>query len=241
MGKLDEAIAALESAIEATDASQQALIHFMLAAAYDRARRPALALDHANLGAQSDQNLSTLENPIMPLIGAGEKEYLMGLAWAAHEPPHPERALAYFRGFVKAAPDSPWRKRADEHIKQLKSADFPDAIGHTGTAPVDEKVALPAIRKAMPAMRACLAKFPSAVVGVEITKSGPRTPPTDRFRPRFNAPPEGVAVRPQIGDVSIGQIDQIERCIDPIAAHIPVPAIKDRDAFYRITFDVVAP
>src|SRR5262249_21147611 len=41
MGKLDEAIAALKSALEATDPAQQSMIHFLLAAAYDRERRPA--------------------------------------------------------------------------------------------------------------------------------------------------------------------------------------------------------
>ena len=68
MGKLDEAIAALSSALEATDSNAQAMIHFLLAEAYDRARRPGDALAEAAEGLKQDHPLTVLHNPVIPLL-----------------------------------------------------------------------------------------------------------------------------------------------------------------------------
>jgi tetratricopeptide (TPR) repeat protein len=219
MGKLDEAIAALKSAIASTNPSGQALMHFMLAAAYDRARRPADALIEVSEGIKADQELSTLLNPWVPPLGAGEFDYMLGLARSA-DPPRPEYALAYFRRFVKAAPDSPWRKRAEEHIRDIRAIELPDMIKRAGTAPLDIDVARTITRRAMPQMRACLARFPTAVVEVNISRAGPRTPPTDKVRPRFFTPPDGVTVRRAIGDLTDSELDAVDRCLQPLAARL---------------------
>ena len=183
MGKLDEAIAALGSALEATDGSAQAMIHFLLAEAYDRARRPGDALAEAAEGVKLDRQLAMLHNPVIPLLGTGEAYYMLGLAHSA-DPARPEYALAYFRRFVKEAPDSPWRKRAEAPLRDRRAVDLPDTVTRGGSAPLDLDAVRGAARRAMPQMRACLARFPTAVVEVEISRSGPRTPPTDRMRPR---------------------------------------------------------
>jgi tetratricopeptide (TPR) repeat protein len=240
MGKLDEAIAALSAALEATEPGAQAMIHFLLAEAYDRARRPADALLEAAEGARLDRPFSTLTNPAIPPLGAGELDYMLGLAYSA-EPARPEYVLAYFRHFIKAAPDSPWRKRAEEHLRDLKTSEFPDAVTRGGSAPLDLDAVRAATRRVMPQMRSCLARFPDVVVEVEITRSGPRTPATDRMRPRFFTPPDGVTVKRAVGDLAEHDLDGVDRCIEGHASRIALPAIHERDVYYKAAFSVVGP
>jgi tetratricopeptide (TPR) repeat protein len=240
MGKLDEAIAALGSALEATDGNAQAMIHFLLAEAYDRARRPGDALAEAAEGARLDHQLAVLHNPVIPLLGAGEAYYMLGLAHSA-DAVHPEYALAYFRRFVKEAPDSPWRKRAEDHLRDLRAVDLPDSVTRNGSAPLDLEAVRIAARRAMPQMRACLARFPSVVVEVEISRSGPRTPPTDRMRPRFFTPPDGVTVRVAVGELVDRDLDAVDRCLEAQANRLALPAVREHDVFYKAVFDVVGP
>jgi tetratricopeptide (TPR) repeat protein len=240
MGKLDEAIAALRSAADSTEPGAQAMIHFLLAVAYDRARRPADALLEAGEGVKLDRQLAALQNPVVPPLGVGELDYMLGLAYSA-EPARPEYSLAHFRRFEAAAPDSPWRKRADDHIHDIKTADLPDTISRSGTAPLDLDAARASARRAMPQMRACLARYPAVVVEVEISRAGPRTPPTDRMRPRFFSPPDGVAVHRSDGELSDQELDAIDRCLQPLAARLALPAVKERDTYYKVAFHVVGP
>jgi tetratricopeptide (TPR) repeat protein len=240
MGKLDEALAALGSAQETTDGNAQAMIHFLLAEAYDRARRPGDALTEAAEGVKLDGQLAVLHNPVIPLLGAGEAYYMLGLAHSADRV-RPEYALAYFRRFVKDAPDSPWRKRAEDHLRDLRTVELPDTITHFGSAPLDLDAVRTAARRAMPQMRACLARFPTAVVEVEISRSGPRTPPTDRMRPRFFTPPDGVTVRVAVGELADRDLDAVDRCLEAQANRLALPAVHEHDVFYKAVFNVVGP
>ena len=91
-------------------------------------------------------------------------------------------------------------------------------------------------------MRACLAKFPAVVVEVHISRAGPRTPTTDRMRPRFFSPPDNVTVRSTgVGELTDTELEVIDRCISPLATRLALPAIKERDTYYRATFYVVGP
>jgi tetratricopeptide (TPR) repeat protein len=240
MGKLDEAIAALGSALEATDGNAQAMIHFLLAEAYDRARRPGDALAEAAEGVKLDRQLAVLHNPVIPLLGAGEADYMLGLTHSA-DPARPEYAIAYFRRFVKQAPDSPWRKRAEDHLRDLRGVDLPDTVTRGGSAPLDLDAVRTAARRAMPQMRACLARFPTVVVELEISRSGPRTPPTDRMRPRFFTPPDGVTVRVAVGELVERDLDAVDRCLETQANRLALPAVHEHDVYYKATFDVVGP
>lgn len=245
MGKLEEAIAALESAAEQSDAPP-ALIRWLLAGAYDRARRPAEAVDAARKAMALDRSFSTLRNEQLPLLGAGEPDYLQGLAHMSAEQPRPDYAIVYFRHFLKVAKDSPWRKRADEHAKELRSAELPEMVERrAGNAPLDPAVARTAVRRSMAAMRACAVKTPHIIYEVTITKVGPRTPPTALERPRYSVP-ESVSIVPVIGLPSTGDVpqadrDAVVRCIEPLASKIPFPAIKEKDTFFRLAFPVIAP
>jgi len=250
MGKLDEAISALQAALENPDV-QRAQTGFLLASAYDRARRPAEAIAAARVAAGFDRQFTSLENPQLPFLGGGEANYLLGVAHASQESPRAEYALIYFRAFVKLAPASPWKKRAEEHLKELRSTAFPETVERkNGGAALDLDAAAAAVRKQMPAMRACLARLPYGVVEVIVTKTGPSGPlpkpvppsPYDRYRSRPPAPPpEGVAPRlvKNADATSRADVDGALRCIDPLANRIAYPAVKERDGYYAMTFLVV--
>jgi len=243
MGKLEEAIASLEAASDMADA-QTALVRWLLAGAYDRARRPAEAAASATRALQQDRAASLLENPPLPFLGAGEQDYLRGVAYAAFDPPKPELVLAFFRRFLKTAPESPWRKRAEDHLRELKAAPLPDSVERrSGNAALDLAVATTIVRKAMPGMRACLAKYPGLVLKVEMTRVGPRSTGTPVARARIFAPPEGVTIEPErdLDGLSRGDKDTAIRCAQPVAERIVLPAIKEKDAYYRIGFLIVAP
>lgn len=249
MGKLEEAIDALSATPDTQSTSQNAMLHWLLAEAYDRARRPGEAQAQVELALRYDRNLSTIEAPAFPWLGPGEREYLYGVAYAL--PPQddlaaarPEYALLYFRRFLQLAPHSPWHKRAEEHVKELASLAFPiTARRDGGSAGLDLTAATAAIRKQMPAMRACAAKLPTSAFAVAITRTGPRTPDTVRDRPIYRLPPPGSSVENSLNvtEVKRADTDAAVRCIQPIAERLALPAIKERDAYYRISFLVVGP
>ncbi len=247
IGKLDEAIAALTAALEVSDV-QQAQTRFLLASAFDRARRPAEAISIARGAFPYDRDVSSLDTPALPFISVGEADYLRGLAWSAQEVPRAEYALIYFRAFVNNAPDSPWRKRAEDHLRELRSTVLPEAVERSaGTAALDLTAATAIVRKAMPAMRACLAKSPSIVVEVKLTRSGPESkvdprPPPGRYRVRqLRPPPEGVAVKLDkfTGAIARGDTDAAMRCVEPLATKLALPAVKEKDSWYVAKFLVV--
>jgi tetratricopeptide (TPR) repeat protein len=247
MGKLEEAIAALESADKQIDA-KPALIQWLLAGAYDRARRPAESSDAVRKALGLDRTFSTLHDERLPLLGAGEPEYLQALAHMGVEPPQHDHALVYFRYFLKVAKDSPWRKRGEEHVRELKVHELPDVVDKrpgSGSAALDLTRARALVRRAMPAMRACVATTPFIIYEVTITKAGPRTASSPLERPRYFAHPEGVTVLPIVGlptgEVPQAARDSVVRCIEPIASKIAFPPIKEKDAYFRLAFAVIAP
>jgi hypothetical protein len=95
----------------------------------------------------------------------------------------------------------------------------------------------------MPAMRACLAKLPTSAFSVAITKTGPRTPDTVRDRPIYRLPPAGVSVENalNVSEAEQALLFKAVECIQPLAEKLALPAVKERDAYYKISFTVVGP
>ncbi|HUJ63282.1 MAG TPA: tetratricopeptide repeat protein [Kofleriaceae bacterium] len=242
LGKLDEAIGALDTALEAGDVSP-GFVHFLLGAAYDRARRPGDAEQQIQLGTDADGVFDTIVRPAYPLLGAGEQEYLMGLAWR-YGKPHPEYALLYFRRFVALAPQSPWRRRADDHLRELGAMDYPQSIEvHNSSARIDPDTVRASLRRAMPAMRACLARLPASVFEITVTRDGPRSPESARDRPRYHVPPPGSAVRDAMNleDTASDAVDAAIRCVQPLVEKAPLPQPRESDTYYVVSFLLVGP
>jgi tetratricopeptide (TPR) repeat protein len=245
MGKLDEAIGALDTALEMCTSGCDApmgLAHFLLATAYDRARRPGDAERQISDGAQFDRMFGQVLSPQYPLIGIGEADYMMGLAHRYEPTPRIENAIIHFRRFLRVAGDSPWKRRAEEHLRELTALDLPLAVDRrAGTATLDVDAARLNVVKVMPQMRACMAKVPTTILEVEVTRDGPRTPDTVRDRPRFRMPPPGVSIRDtlELDSTPRADIDAAIHCVQPIAEKMAMPAIKDRDTYYKATFVVV--
>ncbi len=247
LGKLDEAIDSLTAASDASLGSSGAMLHWLLAEAYDRARRPGEAQAQVEAALRFDRNLTIIEAPPYPWLGAGEREYLYGIAYAL--PPadyanvvRPEYALLYFRRFLQLAPKSPWRRRAEDHIRELSALALPQTVRRDGgSATLDLDATALVVRKQMPAMRACLAKVPTSAFNVAITKTGPRTPETVRDRPIYRLPPAGVSVENvlNVAEAEQAQLAKAVSCIQPIAEKLVLPAIRERDAYYKISFTVV--
>jgi tetratricopeptide (TPR) repeat protein len=238
-GKLEGAIAALQAALQQTDITGHALVKWLLAGAYDRARQPADARTLAQEALAADRSMSMLKTPTLPLLGSAEEFYMLGLAYEAHEPARPEQALVQFRRFLKLAPDSPWRKRAEDHVRELKSARLPDHVERvTGNAPYEENAMRETVRKGMAAMRTCLSKTPMLVLAVRITKTGPKGPDGARWR----APPEGIDVRAEeMFDTTALDRDTAVRCVEPIAQKLKLPKPKEKETYYTVLFRVVGP
>ncbi len=243
MGKLEGAIAALEAALQQTDMGGNALVKWLLAGAYDRARMPTEARQAAIDALTIDRGMTLLKNPPQgqpPFLGKAEESYLLGIGYEASDPARPEQALVQFRRFLKEAGDtSPWRRRAEDHIRELRTAKLPDTIERlTGNAPYEETAMRDTVRKAMPALRACLAKTPLIVLTVQITKRGPKGADNARWR----APPEGVTVLPEeLYESTRAEIDAAIRCVEPLAQKLPVPKPKEKETYYKVQFRVVGP
>ena len=235
LGKLDEARAALDTAVDIADGSGAAAALWMRAAAYDRARQPSQAEEDIRRALGYDRQRSLIEQPQLPLLGAGEHEYLVALSYADNDPRDVELALIYFRRFLEVAPQSPWRKRAEEHVRDLHAIDLPVAVVRTSGAIVfDQEAATKAVRLAMPQLRACMTKLPGSLIEVQITRVGPRTP-----RQRAGSPPHPSAARQRTRRVQAGSrpgdssaADAARRCVDAhLAGKIGLPAVKDRDSW----------
>ncbi|MCX5743479.1 MAG: hypothetical protein NT062_13380 [Proteobacteria bacterium] len=261
LGKLDEAITALTFAANDADTAQ-ATARWLLALAYDRARMPSQAAEALAAAYSRDSGFSLLANPPQPFLGVAESDYMLGLAYGLAAPtPRPEVQLIYFQRYLRLAVDSPWRKRAEEHVKELRVLEFPErkeSLKRGHGAALDLDVALGAIRKGMPAMRQCMAKTPGTILTVMITRVGPRspTPPPPppirpdpfagrRPQPRMTLPPAaGVSITQDpviLAAVPRAELDAAIRCLEPLADKLKLPPVKEKDSAYAVTFSVVGP
>jgi len=242
LGKLDEAIDALTASLDVDTSS--ALTRWLLMTAYDRARRPSEAIESAQNAARYDAQRTFIDGPTLPFLGTDETDYLSGLAYR-YATPRPEYALVYFRRFIKLAPESPWKRRADEHVRELSATKWPsrETITSTGTSAVPLDDVKKQLERPVGMMRQCMAKLPTSAFQITVTRVGPRTPETVRDRPIYRLPPAGVKVSDdQLRAVASKEdVDAAKRCLETQAAKLQLPTPKERDTYYMLSFLVISP
>jgi tetratricopeptide (TPR) repeat protein len=187
-GRLAEAITALDQA--RTDAVYRVYARWLLAVAYDRARRPAEA---EAIAAETPDVENTARIPI-PFVPAADVYYVRAFA-KRHSP---ERAIALYRAYLEQAPpDSPWRTRAREHLDTLAETDLAtrvDIEGHGDRAVIERTT-----RAALPALRACVADVPTVLLELRVTQIGPAGRPAPPPRPVPARELESLIGRPRPG------------------------------------------
>ena len=241
LGKLDEAIDTLAASIDSADSSND-VSRWLLAVAYDRARRPTDAQQYALEAKRFDQSFSLISAPRMPYLGLGDTEYLYGIAYL-YALPKPEYALLYFKRFVAMAGDSPWKRRAEEHVRDLSAMKFParDSLTITSTTVSADEVRN-VLEKPMWQLRQCAAKTPGTAYSITITRS--RVGPVSRETPMYRIPIEGVVANLAV-DIdhtsTKPDIDAAKECMEKLAARISLPKPKDVNTYYRTSFLVIPP
>jgi hypothetical protein len=173
-GRLAEAITALDQA--RVESTVRALARWLLAVAYDRARRPGEA---EAIAAEAGDVDNPTRTPI-PFLPAADVYYVR--AYAARNAP--EKALALYRTYLEQAPaTTPWRARAQEHVDALVEVDLATRVEIEGSA--DRAAVERVVRAALPALRACTAPVPTVLVELRVTQVGPpgKRPPATPPRP----------------------------------------------------------
>ena len=244
LGKLDEAIDALLASLDWGDGNNESA-RWLLVAAYDRARRPTEAKSTADDARRYDPQFTYIQSPRQPFLGAGDTEYLFGIAYR-YAAPKPEYALLYFRRFLAIAPESMWKKRGEEHLRELGAMKFParDTITSSGSAAVDVEQMRGSLAQAMPKLRACVAKTPLSAYQLAVTRVGPRS--TQAFdRPLYRVPPADAKSTHMLSLDNRSNADpnvvDATKCLDGLAAKLKLPSPTERDTFYRLSYVVVSP
>jgi tetratricopeptide (TPR) repeat protein len=169
LGRLDEAIEFLESAISHTNRYEA---QFILAVALDRAERLSESRTLLGWTVDRDRDLSTLRSADKTYAPADDEHYYLGLAYALGTKRSPARktlALYHFRQYLALAPSSPWRKRALAHRDALSPAPFADDLSLEGNKTLDVDQLKSALRGIETASRACTAGQPGLLLRIDLT------------------------------------------------------------------------
>jgi tetratricopeptide (TPR) repeat protein len=236
MGRLGEAIEVLERASDL--ATTAADVHWTLAVAYDRARRPADAARVAQLALTLDSALVRVSAPVLPYVPSEDLHYFVAFAHDAKD--EPERAILYFREFVRVAPKGPWRQRAVEHLSALEAADLSSRTTVQGTAPVDRKAVVAVVRAGAGALGRCVTAVPGALLYARIVQVGPRSA-TRAGELRLASAQPGVRANVF---AAFGADDEAvtaaAACVEREAAKLRFPRPTATDAWSSISFPVIA-
>ncbi len=194
-GRINDAITAFERAVD-EQRSGDPLARWLLAVAYDRARRTGDATLVAEQVAEVDVGATRAAGSSVPLVPPADAYYLLALgATARTDQPRPEYAVVYLRKYLEAAPEhAPWRARAHEQLDAIGPIDLAGRASLTGAG--DLEAIRAALRGANASLSRCMAALPTALIEVRITQVGPAgraPPPTPPRRPPARGAPRRAA------------------------------------------------
>ncbi len=93
----------------------------------------------------------------------------------------------------------------------------------------------------MPQLRACLAKLPSTAFAITIVRVGAHDAGPDRLHYSMPRPGVRVSLARVLEASEAAAEDSARRCLQPLAERIALPAPKEHDTYYQVSFVVVAP
>lgn len=164
LGRLEEAIAALELALQGNPNRLE--LRYTLAVALERDEQDYRATELLERAYRNDHMARSLRLADRHYIPASDGYYYRALA--AKVAKDFGRSLVLFRAYLEAAPRSPWAARARDHIAEVIKQ--PGAVEIRGRATFDTKAMHRAINAALPALERCLAPLPNQVVAVAIRR-----------------------------------------------------------------------
>ena len=257
LGRLDESIAALDRAVdkalEKPRGNEIATARWWRALALDRARRPPAALDagdditEAQAALRADPTLSRILNPTVPSAPPEDIHYLAGLAYDARR--EGERALLYYREFLRQGLKNMWRKRAQEHVARLRKLDVTEMMSRPtvvqGTSALTPAQLAKALRKDVTALGKCMKGAPQAVAEVRIVVVGPPAPPPKKGAPivvSSRPPPAGATAKlvQQVGTPATSKVvDVALECLNRAGAKLKPPKLA-RGTWLQLTLPVIS-
>jgi len=233
MGRLADAIEVLE---RAHGLARSYDVEWARAVAYDRARRPADAARAAGDAIAADRHWQ-VASPGIPYAPAGDLYFYLGVATEAKG--EPEKALLYFRAYVLAAPSSPWRPRAVEHLDALEELDLSERVT-IEPATADLRGATAAVRAAQAAFGRCVQQSPGMLAYVRITQVAAR-PPARAGELRINPPTPGVRASVFAAFATPDQeVEEAVGCLEREAGRLHLPRPSGSDRWSTVTFPVIA-
>lgn len=253
LGRLDDAITALDGGLRIARSGELPGIYWLRAVAFDRARQPTDAIDAAESALKSDLQMGWVLNRQFPNVPPEDFFYIAGLAFETNldtRPAMPEKALLYYREFAERAPQSPWKKRAKEHIDALAGFQPADALSRTGAKQGTSTLDVPTIKKAlgksMANLASCMADVPRSVAEVRIVLHGAPAKPK-RGQPVILVPkPPAAGATARINSTVQGivgptgaQTDAAVKCLQTAAGKLKLGKLE-KGTWLQLTFPVIA-
>ena len=265
LGRLDEARASLELALDQTPADPHyASAAWALVVAADRARDPDATRSAAEIALRQDPHRVRLEHPSGGYLPASDADYYRAIA--ADVAGVPEQALARFRAYLIAERDGPWVKRAREHERALRGFETRDRARIVGTDRPDETKVKKAIDRIDADLRACVKNAPNLLLELEVTRHGPkpeaappakkpaskptpkakRRPPGGSGRYSVSVPPPAEGARASVilrlvpGDPDDETVRTAITCVEKAGAGLAVPAPTTPGTWATVTVPVIS-
>ena len=231
LGRLAEAIDVLTRVTR--QQASTARIEHALAAAYERRQMPDRAREHLRAALRLGP-LGLLDAPDQVFIPAEESLYYLGLAQVEHG--EPERALLYFRHYLHAHEDGPWRRRAGQHAERLaRGLRGPEAITVTNPGSVDPTAVRAAVARAEAGLQACVRPLPDVLFTVRLT----RLQDSDaRGRGALGVETQVVQSLPGVAEEAVAEA---QRCLEVATQSIALPRSRGQAGNYMmVSFPVIA-
>lgn len=172
LGRLEEAIANLEAARSTPQSRIEA--RYTLAVALERDEQLSEARRLLDATVTQDFNSASLTAPARLYIPTTDRHYYLGLA-SQIRGDH-GRAAIHFRGYLAAAPSSPWAPRARLHLETATAPAIGSDAELSGGASIERAALIEALVAAGPRLERCVAALPEQLfevrIAAEIEKPG---------------------------------------------------------------------